>query len=226
MNRDSFGSYRKIDFSNMATLEDFDKELFRIFTGNHWSTPRYPYIDEYDHENGHYFLRMLKTGDVNIYEYEYEIPADPEEGNDYEKFTYTLFDKDNRGSQLIHMYWKAERFFNRIGYMINPTFEGMYKIDKYIKPPKKELSYREYLEYRRILVDENETLTNYEVRVGSLDIRRLEEMLFLRENNYLWVFPFKYYEEERDSKDYCYLIECRNKRIYDEIWEHGFDFIK
>lgn len=225
MNKDNFGAYRKIDVSNMKTLEEFDKELFRVFTGNHWSDPKYPYIDIYDHKNGYYFLRMLKNGDVNIYEYTYEIPPAPDENNGYEIYTYDLFNENRRSKQLVDIYWEAEKFFNRVGYMINPAQGRNYKIDKYIKPPKKDVSYKEYMEYRYTLVDEKETLKNYAIRVGSLDIRRVENMLFEGKNDYLWVFPYRYSEEEHASKAYCYLLENKNRNIYDEICKRRWDSI-
>ena len=228
LDKNIFGEYKKLDFSNVETLDDLDEILGKIFTNNpnFWAKNKLYY--NYGGNDTLECVKDILKDEISIYEYKYKLPKGPSEDNRADMIKFNLFHKWSKGkyTTLAHLYWYADYFLNLNGYSLFDSSNNCKCIsviknnDEAIKRVMKETdifkSSSTYSYFRNNIENYIVPDEYISVYIGEIDTVKISNEIHA-ENNYILVFPYLLgysIDEFNEGKEVsCYLFEIKNSLI-------------
>lgn len=224
MDKNIFGNYELIDFSNVKTVEDVESILDPIFTNNphFWGKSKLYY-----NYSGKDILETVKhfiSGDIKIYRYEYDLPSLPNEENNEDMVKFDTFYKWSKAKYetLPLLYWYADNFLNLSGhslYNLSTVSKNIMVAKNNYDKVKEILSAINMDSYTKFRNNESNYIfpdENIAVYIGEIDVPKIKNEIN-RKCKYILVFPYFLEDLVKECSDghkgNCYLFEIDEKLI-------------
>lgn len=224
MNKNIFGDYETIDFSNVETVGDVGKILNPIFTSNPHFRKNTALYYNYGGNDTLELIKHLVLGHILIHRYRYTLPKLPNEKNKMDEVKYNTFYKWSKAKYdtLPLLYWYADSFLNSNGYSLynlsNVSKNMMVVKNNYesIKEAKLALNRNRYEEFRTDKSNYTFLDERVSVYIGEIDTSKINNEIHAG-NKYILVFPYFLDEDvysdtniNEKKEVYCYLLEIKD----------------
>lgn len=216
MDKSIFGKYSKVNLSSCQ--EESERILDKIFTNNpnFWYTSK-PYYNT-GTQDGFELVRHILKNKINIYEYKYDIPENPNEDSKLDMLLFNTYYEWSRAKyiDLALIFWRANKFLNKSGYSLLNIGSPSRRYLQIMKNTYDEVDFNtqitDYVSLSEFFKNPNnyspldEQITVY---WGKCEANQILSDL-MKGLKYSMIFP---YTEDEDVKLSCYLLEYDDELI-------------